>query len=63
MNIIEYTAITRPLRELGVIDWTRVLRAAESAGVKHYYVEQDQTPGDPLASLRQSYGYLSKLTY
>jgi sugar phosphate isomerase/epimerase len=47
----------------GVIDWTRVLRAAESAGVKHYYVEQDQTPGDPLASLRQSYGYLSKLTY
>ena len=34
-----------------------------SAGVKHYYVEQDQTPGDPLESLRQSYGYLSKLTY
>lgn len=47
----------------GVIDWPKVLRAAESAGVEHYFVEQDQTPGDPLDSLRQSYAFLSKLTY
>jgi sugar phosphate isomerase/epimerase len=39
----------------GVVDFPAVLRAAEQAGVKHYYVEQDQTPGDPLASLRISY--------
>lgn len=47
----------------GVIDWPKVLRAAASAGVDHYFVEQDQTPGNPLDSLRQSYEYLSKLTY
>ena len=47
----------------GVIDWVKVLRAAKAAGVAEYFVEQDQTPGDPLDSLRQSYEYLSKLTY
>ncbi len=47
----------------GVIDWPKVLRAAESAGVQHYFVEQDQTPGDPVESLRQSFAYLSKLTF
>ncbi|MFL6462990.1 MAG: sugar phosphate isomerase/epimerase family protein [Bryobacteraceae bacterium] len=44
----------------GSIDVPAVLKAADSAGVKHYFVEQDQTPGDPLESLRQSYAYLSK---
>jgi sugar phosphate isomerase/epimerase len=47
----------------GVIDWKKVLAAANSAGVQHYYVEQDQTPGDPVESLRQSFAYLSKLNY
>jgi len=47
----------------GVLDWPAILRAAEAANVQHYFVEQDQTPGDPLVSLRQSYGYLSKLTF
>ncbi len=47
----------------GTIDWPAVLRAAASAGVEHYFVEQDQTPGDPLDSLRQSYAYLSKLQF
>jgi sugar phosphate isomerase/epimerase len=47
----------------GVLDWPGILRAASAAGVQHYFVEQDQTPGDPLDSLRQSYNYLSKLTY
>ena len=47
----------------GVIDWAKVLKAANAAGVKHYFVEQDQTPGDPLDSLRQSFQYLSKLNY
>jgi sugar phosphate isomerase/epimerase len=45
----------------GVLDWPNILRAAAAAGVEHYFVEQDQTPGDPVASLRQSYEYLSKL--
>jgi sugar phosphate isomerase/epimerase len=47
----------------GVVNWPAVLRAAAAAKVEHYFVEQDQTPGDPVESLRQSYGYLSKLTY
>ena len=47
----------------GVLDWPAILRAAAAAGVQHYFVEQDQTPGDPLESARQSYNYLSKLTY
>lgn len=47
----------------GSIDWKAVLRAASSAGVEHYFVEQDQTPGDPLDSLRTSFEYLSKLDY
>jgi sugar phosphate isomerase/epimerase len=47
----------------GTLDWPAILRAAASAGVQHYFVEQDQTPGDPVESLRQSFGYLSKLQY
>ncbi|MFL6352822.1 MAG: sugar phosphate isomerase/epimerase family protein [Bryobacteraceae bacterium] len=45
----------------GGIDIPAVLKAADAAGVKHYFVEQDETPGDPLATLRQSYRYLSSL--
>ena len=47
----------------GVVDWPKVLHAAAAAGVQHYFVEQDQTPGDPLDSLRQSYNFLSKLNF
>lgn len=47
----------------GTLDWPVILHAAEAAHVQHYFVEQDQTPGDPLASLRQSYDYLSKLDF
>lgn len=43
----------------GSINIPAVLSAADEAGVRHYFVEQDQTPGDPIASLRQSYKYLS----
>ncbi len=51
-------------RELGngAVDIPAVLRAAEKAGVKHYFVEQDETKGDPLQSLRESYGYLEGLS-
>jgi sugar phosphate isomerase/epimerase len=44
----------------GTIDIPAVLSAADSAGVQNYFVEQDQTPGDPIASLRKSYEYLSQ---
>jgi sugar phosphate isomerase/epimerase len=42
----------------GVLDFSAILRAGTAAGVKSFLVEQDQTPGDPLASLAQSYQYL-----
>jgi sugar phosphate isomerase/epimerase len=45
----------------GVIDFPAILKAAPGAGVKHYIVEQDQTPGDPLDSLRKSFDYLKTL--
>lgn len=43
----------------GTLDIPAVLAAADSEGVQNYFVEQDQTPGDPIASLRKSYQYLS----
>jgi len=43
----------------GSIDIPAVLKAADTAGVQHYFVEQDQTPGDPIDSLRKSFDYLA----
>jgi sugar phosphate isomerase/epimerase len=42
----------------GSINFPAVLAAADSAGAKHYFVEQDHTAGDPMIALRQSYMYL-----
>lgn len=47
----------------GTLDVPAILRAAARGGVKHYFVEQDATPGDPVASLRQSYEYLHRLRF
>jgi sugar phosphate isomerase/epimerase len=47
----------------GTLDWSKILKAGDAAGVEHYFVEQDQTPGDPVESLRQSYAFLSKVNY
>lgn len=44
----------------GSIDIPAVLSAAAAAGVRNYFVEQDETPGDPIASLKKSYEYLQK---
>ena len=43
----------------GAVDMPAVLKAAQAAGVEHFFVEQDQSP-DPLASLKKSYEYLSR---
>ena len=47
----------------GTLDIPAILRAASAAGVQHYFVEQDQTTGDPLVSLRKSYEYLHSLKF
>ena len=46
----------------GALDFPAILKAAEAAGVKEFFVEQDWTPADPIESLRQSYAYLTTLT-
>jgi sugar phosphate isomerase/epimerase len=43
----------------GTIDIPAVLAEAKRIGIKNYFVEQDQTPGNPLDSLKESYEYLS----
>ena len=45
----------------GALDFPAILAAARAAGVRHYFVEQDQTPGDPVESLRKSYAFLAAL--
>jgi sugar phosphate isomerase/epimerase len=45
----------------GSLDFPAILKEAKAAGVKHYFVEQDYAPGDPLVSLKQSFDYLSKI--
>jgi sugar phosphate isomerase/epimerase len=42
----------------GALDFPAILTAAKKAGVAHYFVEQDQTRGNPVSSLEKSYKYL-----
>ncbi|HEX5555720.1 MAG TPA: TIM barrel protein [Chitinophagaceae bacterium] len=44
----------------GVIDWNRIFAHRKESGMKHFFVEQDECPGDPLVSIAKSYGYLEK---
>jgi len=45
----------------GALDFPAILAAAREAGVRHYFVEQDYAPGDPVESLEKSYAYLAGL--
>ena len=45
----------------GVIDWRRIFKAAPKGGLRHYYVEQDETDRDSLESAKISYDYLHNL--
>ena len=47
----------------GVIDFKQLLPQAKRAGVKHFFVEQDETPGSPLDSIKISYDYLHGLRW
>jgi len=44
----------------GTIDWRAIFARREQAGIRHYLVEHDE-PADPIASIRASYNYLSRL--
>jgi sugar phosphate isomerase/epimerase len=45
-----------------VIDWKRIFAQSKAAGIQHYFVEHD-VPKDPLASLKNSYDYVSTLQF
>ncbi len=47
----------------GVIDFKSVFARAGRAGVRHYFVEQDETPGSPFDSLKLSIDYLRQLQF
>lgn len=42
----------------GIIDFKNIFKHADKAGLKYFFVEQDQTPGDPFNSITQSYNYI-----
>jgi sugar phosphate isomerase/epimerase len=45
----------------GVIDFKGIFAEAGRAGVRHYFVEQDETPGSPFSSIEISLNYLRQL--
>lgn len=51
-----------PFAEIGagIIDWKRIFTGAKKAGLKYYFVEQDQCDRPPLESARMSCEYLKK---
>jgi sugar phosphate isomerase/epimerase len=48
----------------GIIDWKTLLPAAVTAGVEHFYVEQEPPYGEPrITAVTNSYRYLSSLKF
>lgn len=47
----------------GIIDFDRIFAARQQAGLKYWFVEQDQTSRDPFESLAMSREYIRKKQY
>jgi sugar phosphate isomerase/epimerase len=47
----------------GSLELKRILHDAVQARVEHFFVEQDQTPGDPLASVKISAAWLKRTDF
>ena len=47
----------------GTIDFKEIFAASKQAGIKHYFVEQDETPASPFDSIRTSFDYLKRLEF
>lgn len=45
----------------GSIQWAPILAKAKAIGVQHYFIEQDEIAGDPIASIRTSYQNARKM--
>ncbi len=44
----------------GVIDFKKIFKQTEKAGMKYFFVEQDRTPGSPFDSITKSITYIKK---
>lgn len=44
----------------GVIDFKRIFANANTAGMKYFFVEQDQTPGSPFDSIQKSIAHIKR---
>ena len=47
----------------GTINFGKIFAKADTAGIKHYYIEQDETPAAPLKSVEISLKYLKELRF
>lgn len=47
----------------GVINFKDIFAQAKKAGIKHYFVEQDETPASPFESIKTSYDFLRNLNF
>lgn len=44
----------------GIIDFKKIFKQADKAGLKYFFVEQDKCPGSPFNSIAKSYDYIKK---
>jgi sugar phosphate isomerase/epimerase len=47
----------------GSINFKEIFADSDKAGIKHYFVEQDETPGSPFESIKMSIDYLKQLEF
>ena len=47
----------------GTINFKEIFADSDRAGIKHYFVEQDETPGSPFDSIKMSIDYLRQLEF
>ena len=47
----------------GTINFKEIFADSDKAGIKHYFVEQDETPGSPFESIKLSIDYLKQLEF
>src|SRR5829696_3016621 len=47
----------------GVIDFRKIFSHAKTAGIEHYFIEQDETPGEPIESVKISLKNLQALKF
>ena len=47
----------------GTIDFKEIFAASKQAGIRHYFVEQDETPASPFTSIKTSIDYLRRLEF